>query len=141
MKVERLDHLVLAVQELGPAIEAWAKTFGLQSEAPIQPEGSHLELAALPLGGPALSQVEGAFLELVRATTDDHPLARHLAEVGEGMFSISLQVDDLDAAVRDLRAKGVPVSHPEPGLLPETRVARVPRDYAHGVAVQMIERA
>ena len=41
------------------------------------------------------------------------------------MYSIADQVDDIDAAVRDLRAKGVLVSDAEYGAWPGTRVARI----------------
>ncbi len=138
MRLQRLDHLVFAVQELEQAADAWARTFGLRAEPPYRPERSHLELARLPLGEP---DGDGAFLELARPRRADHRVARHIAEWGEGMFSISVQVDDLDAAVRELRAKGVTVSDPQPGVWPDTRVARIRRASAHGVAVQLIERA
>lgn len=130
----KLDHLVLAVRDLQRAAEAWAAALGLHAEPPYQPEGSHLHLARLAL------DPEGAFLELAQATTADHRLARFIDHRGEGMFSISLQVDDLDAAVATLRARGLPVSDPEAGAWPGTRLARIPRASAHGVAVQLIQR-
>ena len=61
-------------------------------------------------------------------------------ERGEGFFSISIEVDDLDAAVGYLREKGARVSEPEPGIWPGSRVARVSRSSAHGVSLQLIER-
>ena len=136
-RVLRLDHIVLAVQDSEPAISAWAEAFGLRAQAPIRPEGTHMELTFLPLSGP---DGLGAFLELVKPTTEDHRVARYLSVQGEGMFSVSLALDDLDATVRDLRARGATVSDPEAGVLPNSRIARIPRDSAHGVAVQLIER-
>ena len=134
MRVQRLDHLVFAVQAMEDALAEWTRVFGLKADpAPYEPAGTHMQLGILALGD--------AFLELVRPTTGGHRVARHIAERGEGMFSVSLQVDDLDAAVGELRAKGLPVSDPEPGVLPDTRVARIPRAVAHGVAVQLIERS
>lgn len=135
MKIERLDHLVLAVEQLGPALEAWQGAFDLAAEPPVRPAGTHMELAFLNFEAPG-----GSFVELVRPTEERHRVARFLAERGEGMFSLSLQVPDLDAAVAELRARGLPVSDPEAGVLPETRVARIPRASGHGVAVQLIER-
>ncbi|MCH7811575.1 MAG: VOC family protein [Chloroflexi bacterium] len=132
MDLRRLDHIVLAVEETAPAVAAWRNALGLEAETTEQPDGTHMELTALPVGD--------AFLELVQPTTPDHRVARYLAERGEGMFSLSVEVDDLDGAVRELQAKGVPVSPPERGVLPNTRVARIPREAAHGVALQLIER-
>ncbi len=41
----------------------------------------------------------------------------------------------------ELREAGVTVSGPEPGLLPDTRVARFDSATSNGVALQLIERA
>ncbi len=135
-RIRRLDHLVFAVQEMAPALADWARVFGLRPDpAPYQPAGTHMELGMLPVGG-----ADGPFLELVRPTSAGHRVARFLAQRGEGMFSVSFQVDGLAAAVRGLRAHAVPVSDSEPGVYHGTRVARVPRASAHGVAIQLIER-
>jgi catechol 2,3-dioxygenase-like lactoylglutathione lyase family enzyme len=134
MTLQRLDHLIFATTDLAAAVQAWVETFGLAAAPPYQPEGSHLQLARIPL------DAEGAYLELAMPTTPDHRVARFLDQRGEGMFSISVEVDDLDATVRDLRAKNVRVSDPEAGAWPNTRLARIPRANAHGVAIQLIER-
>ena len=136
-RVQRLDHLVFAVTDAAPPIDAWRQLFGLRAEPSVRPEGTHMELTFLPVGDP---DGDHMFLELVRPTTDDHRVARHIAELGEGMFSLALEVDDIDAAVRELRAKGGTIADAETGVLPKSRVARIPRDSAHGVAVQLIER-
>lgn len=132
VNIRRLDHLVFAVEALQRAAGSWSRALGLRAEPASRPEGAHLELAALPVGD--------AFLELAGATQAGHPIARRIAGQGEGMLSISLRVDDLDAAVAELRSKGVTVSDPAPGLLPHTRVARIAPESAHGVALQLIER-
>jgi catechol 2,3-dioxygenase-like lactoylglutathione lyase family enzyme len=134
MTIRRLDHIVLATSDIAQAAQAWLAAFDVQAEPPYRPDGSHMELAKLPLAA-------GAFLELARPTTDDHRIARFIADRGEGMFSISLHVDDIDKTVADLRSRGVDVSDPEPGAWPNTRLARIPRAAANGVAVQLIERS
>ena len=134
---QRLDHVVLAVQELAQAAVAWGEVFGLQAEHTYRPEGTDMELALLPVGEP--DQLS-AFLELVQATAADHRVARFIDERGQGMFSIAIQVDDLDTAAGELRTKGVDIAQPEVGPLPDTRVARIPPEAAHGVPMQLIER-
>jgi len=136
MTIKRLDHLVLAVHAITDALAAWRHALDLTAGEPHHPDRTHMQIAALPLD----SEAGGAFLELVQPTDPSHRVARFLAATGEGMFSISLEVDDLDATVAQLRARGLPVSDPEAGVYPNTRVARVPRASAHGVAVQLIER-
>ncbi len=128
----RLDHVVVAVEDVKSAADVWSATLGLAVESFLQPEGSHLRLAKLPAGN--------AFVELAMPLTEDHRLARHLRERGQGMFSLSIEVDDLDAAVRYLRERGAPVSTPEAGVWPGTRVARINRAATHGVSIQLLER-
>jgi catechol 2,3-dioxygenase-like lactoylglutathione lyase family enzyme len=133
MTIRQLDHIVFATSDIAAAAQAWLAAFDVPAEPPYQPEGSHLELAKILLDA-------GAFLELAHPATDDHRLARFIAERGEGMFSISIEVDDLDATVAELRSRTADVSDPEPGAWPNTRLARIPRGTAHGVAIQLIER-
>jgi catechol 2,3-dioxygenase-like lactoylglutathione lyase family enzyme len=61
-------------------------------------------------------------------------------ERGEGMFSLAIEVDDLEAAVAELRGRGVQVSDPEPGVWEGTRLARIGREWGHGVAIQLLQR-
>lgn len=146
MNVTRLDHLVLSAADSSEVAAAWREVFGLRAQPALRPDGSDLELTPLPLAG---HDRGGAFLELVQALTADHRVAASIDENGEGMFSLSLEVDDLDAAVRELREAGVTVSGPEPGLLPDTRarperrrrVARFGPAATNGVELQLIERA
>jgi catechol 2,3-dioxygenase-like lactoylglutathione lyase family enzyme len=133
MSIQSLDHLILATSDIAAAAQAWRETFGLDATPPYHPKGSSLQLSQLALS-------VGAFLELAQPTAEDHRVARFISDRSEGMFSISLQVDDLDATIADLQAHGVDVSDPEPGAWPNTRLARIPRATAHGVAVQLIER-
>jgi hypothetical protein len=63
---------------------------------------------------------------------------RFLERKGEGFYNVALEVDDLDAAVAELTAKGVRVSEPveaEPGL----RSAFVTMAATHGLSVQLVE--
>ena len=142
MRVRRLDHVVFAVEEIDRAAAAWARAFGLAAEAPLRPANAPVELALMPVGEPSAQTGArpGAFLELARALSDEHPLAQQVAARGEGMFSLSLEVADLDAAVAELRAKGFAISGPDAGLLPGTRIARFDPAAACGVRLSLIER-
>jgi hypothetical protein len=56
------------------------------------------------------------------------------------MFSISVEVEDLDEAVSHLRGNDIKVSDPEPSIWPGARLARINHEYTHGVSIQLIER-
>ncbi|HYM14316.1 MAG TPA: VOC family protein [Dehalococcoidia bacterium] len=127
-----LDHLVISTSDLEAAAGTWAGTLGLAVSEMLEPDGAHLRLATLPAGN--------AFIELIQPLTEDHRIARTIAERGPGMFSIAIEVDDVEAAVRDLRAKGVVVSDADGGIFAGTRIARIDKFSANGVAIQLIQR-
>src|SRR4030042_166569 len=131
-RLKRLDHVVVAVKELEEAARAWEHNLGLKAERVVQPDGSNLKLAMLPAGN--------ALVELAQPLAADHRLASFMEERGEGMFSLSIEVDDLEATVAELRGRSVDVSDPEPGVLEGTRVARLSPQSARGVPIQLIER-
>lgn len=130
---KRIDHVVVATEDLDDAAAKWQHNLGLKVDATLdQPLGSGFKVARLPIGD--------AFLELVQPVSDKGRFARQFKERGEGLFSISIQVDDLDAALAHLRRSGARVSNPEPGIWPNSRVARISAQSAHGVSLQLIER-
>jgi methylmalonyl-CoA epimerase len=131
-RLKRLDHVVVAVRDLEEAAQAWGRNLGLKVERVFQPAGSSVSLASLPAGN--------AFLELAQPLTPDHRLAAFMDERGEGVFSLAIEVDDLEAAVAELRGQGVQVSDPEPGVWEGTRLARIGRESGHGVAIQLLQR-
>ncbi len=130
---KRIDHVVIATKDLADAAAKWERNLGLQVQERVsRPLGSGFDVARLPVGD--------AFVELVQPVEERGRFAEQFRERGEGLFSISIEVDDLDEAVGYLRGKGARVSDPEPGIWPGSRVARVSRSSTHGVSLQLIER-
>jgi catechol 2,3-dioxygenase-like lactoylglutathione lyase family enzyme len=133
LKVKKLDHVVIATEDLEDAAAKWERNLGLTVEERLsRPLGSGFEVARLPVGD--------AFIELVKPVESTGRFAEQFKERGEGFFSISIEVDDLDEAVTYLRGKGARVSNTEPGIWPGSRVARINRSSTHGVSIQLIER-
>ncbi|MEE8369927.1 MAG: VOC family protein [Dehalococcoidia bacterium] len=131
---ERIDHVVIATADLEDATHLWELNLGLRPDATLdQPLGAGFKVARLPVGD--------AFLELIQPGAGGGRFAAQVQERGEGLFSLSIEVDDMAAAVAHLREKGATVSDPEPGIWPDSRVARVSQGSSHGVSIQLIERA
>ncbi len=130
---KRIDHVVIATEDLADAAAKWERNLGLRVQERVsRPLGSGFDVARLLVGD--------AFVELVQPVEERGRFAEQFRERGEGLFSISVEVDDLDEAVGYLRGKGARVSDPEPGIWPGSRVARVSRSSTHGVSLQLIER-
>ncbi len=130
---QRIDHVVIATSDLEDATRLWERNLGLTPDATLdQPLGAGFQVARLPIGD--------AFLELIQPAAEGGRFAAQVQERGEGLFSLSIEVDDLDSAVAYLREKGAVVSDPEQGIWPGSRVARVSQNSSHGVSLQLIER-
>src|SRR3989337_2409167 len=108
---KRIDHVVIATEDLADAAAKWERNLGLKvTERVSRPLGSGFEVARLPVGD--------AFIELVQPVEETGRFADQFRERGEGFFSISIEVDDLDAAVGYLREKGARVGAVAAGLEP-----------------------
>jgi methylmalonyl-CoA/ethylmalonyl-CoA epimerase len=129
---KRIDHMVIITEEMADAAAKWERNLGLRVEERLsRPLDASFDVARLPVGD--------AFLELLQPVEEGR-YAEQLKERGEGLHSLSVEVDNLEEAVAYLRGKGARVSDPEPGIWPGSRVARVDRASTHGVALQLIER-
>ncbi len=134
LNAKKLDHVVIATADLEDALAQWGRNVGLKTDASLnQPLGSGFKVSRLPIGE--------SFLELVQPVAEKGRFFEQFQERGEGLFSISVEVEDLEAAVEHLRGRDVRVSDPEPSIWPGARVARINRGYTHGVSIQLIERS
>ena len=134
VNVKKLDHVVIATADLEDALAQWERNVGLKTDASLnQPLGSGFKVSRLPIGE--------SFLELVQPVVEKGRFFEQFQERGEGLFSISVEVEDLEAAVEHLRSRDVRVSDPEPSIWPDAHVARINRGFTHGVSIQLIERS
>lgn len=130
MNIIRIHQLTIAVRD----IDAARATFealgvvgaGVASAVPA----FGIRTATLPLGED--------LLQLAAPGSLDNPVMRFLERRGEGFYNVALEVDDLDAAVRELAAKGVRVSEPveaEPGIIS----AFVTMAATHGLSISLVQ--
>ena len=128
MRLKRIDHVGIVVRDLETALATYERNFGLRRDP-----NRGGELPALGIRN-AFIPVGNSDLEFIQPLTDEGPVANFAKERGEGQFLLSLEVEDLSAAVEELRAKGYRVSDPNNGI------AFVSPKSAHGVNLQLIER-
>jgi len=133
LKVKKLDHVIIATEDVEEAAALWEKNLGLKRDAALEhPLGAGFKVARLPIGD--------AFLELVQPVEKEGRFYEQFQQRGEGMFSISVEVEDLEEAVSFLRGNNVKVSDPKPSIWPGARLARINHEYTHGVSIQLIQR-
>ncbi|PWS37687.1 hypothetical protein DFH01_09485 [Falsiroseomonas bella] len=125
MQTYRFDHIHLRSPDPEAAARVWTAAFGAEVKARMQ-AGPWLRIV-LDLAGVTL------FLEQVPAGTHAPPAPPFL-----GLEHIGLGTADLDGAIADLAAKGVPLlsgpAEPRPGV----RIAFF--GMPDGVRVELIER-
>jgi methylmalonyl-CoA/ethylmalonyl-CoA epimerase len=133
MKVT-LDHIGIAVSNLEEALAFYRDALGLEIEAPEEVASQRVRAHFVPAGGAALELLEG--------TTDDSPISKYVAKRGPGLHHITLRVDDLAAALAELKARGVRLidEAPRPGSH-GSLVAFIHPASAHGVLVELQQAA
>jgi methylmalonyl-CoA/ethylmalonyl-CoA epimerase len=131
MKVT-LDHVGIAVSRLSDALDFYRDALGLEVEAPEEVASQRVRAHFIPVGESAI--------ELLEATAEDSPIARYVAKRGPGLHHITLRVDDIRAALTQLRAKGVRLIDEQPREgVHGSLVAFIHPSSAHGVLVELKE--
>jgi LAO/AO transport system kinase len=127
-----LDHVGIAVSDLDAALAFYRDALGLEVQAPEDVPSQRVRVHFIPAGESAL--------ELLEATAADSPIAKYVAKRGPGLHHITLRVDDIEAALARLKARGVRLidETPRPGAH-GTRVAFVHPSSAHGVLVELVQ--
>ena len=129
---KRIDHVVIATKDIKKSTCQWKDNLGLAAEPSIQPAGASFCIAKIPIGS--------AFLELVQPKSDNSSrFTQRFKEQGEGIFSISVEVESLEAAIAYMQEKAIKISDPEPGIWPKSRVSRLSATSCHGVSIQLIQ--
>jgi methylmalonyl-CoA/ethylmalonyl-CoA epimerase len=104
--IQRIHHAALVVQDLEAGLRFWRDALGLQLEHIEDIPEQASRVAFLPVGD--------AEIELVLPTTDDSGIARYLAKRGPGIHHLCLEVDDLTAALDQLRRHNVRLINEHP---------------------------
>lgn len=114
MQPVRLDHVIIGVADLSAASTSLTALLGREPSW----RGRH------PSYGTAnvLYRLESSYLELLAPDPDattttawTGSLGRFLNDRGDGLFSVALQTDDIQAAVATVRERGLPIEDPAEG--------------------------
>jgi methylmalonyl-CoA epimerase len=125
-----LDHVGIAVKDLAAALAFYRDALGLEVEAPEEVASQRVRAHFLPVGD--------AKLELLEATAPDSPIARYTDKRGPGLHHITLRVDDIHAALAQLKSRGARLidERPRPGA-EQSLVAFIHPASTHGVLVEL----
>jgi LAO/AO transport system kinase len=104
-----LDHIGIAVEDLEATLAFYRDALGLEIEAPEEVRSQHVRAYFVPVGE--------ARLELLESTDPGSLMAKYVDKRGPGVHHITLRVDDLQASLDRLKARGVRLvtDAPRPG--------------------------
>ena len=137
--ITKLDHVSILVPDIEKALNLFTTVFGLRpwkyGVTEVPEEG--IKSVIIPVGKGNLESIE-----LLEPIDSQSPYGRFLQERGEGLYHISLLVDNLDAEVKSLRDKGVSVDEAyqlPPSFPIPARIAWVDPKSAFGVTIELVE--
>jgi methylmalonyl-CoA epimerase len=127
-----IDHVAIAVNDLEAAVEWYADVFSATVEHRERVERDGVEEALL--------KVADSYVQLLTPIRDDSPVAKYLANKGEGLHHVGYRVDDCAKALQSVKDSGGRVidEEPRPGSR-GTTVAFVHPKTSFGTLIELVQ--
>ncbi|MGD2096358.1 MAG: methylmalonyl-CoA epimerase [Desulfobacterales bacterium] len=133
MKVLKIDHLGIAVNSIDAGKNFWTDVLGLPHEGSETVTEQKVTTAFFPVGE---SEVE-----LLESTAPDGPIARYLEKKGEGIQHVAFRVENIEAALSELKEKGIRLIDEQPRTgAGGAKIAFLHPKSTNGVLVELCER-
>jgi methylmalonyl-CoA/ethylmalonyl-CoA epimerase len=127
-----VDHLGFAVRDIPEAVEFYSRAFGIAEWERIAMPERHMAVA--------VARVGDTLLELIAPTSDEAAFDKFLRERGPGMHHIAYRVDDIAAALAEVKARGVQLIDEQPRSgLHDTLTAFLHPKSTLGVLVELVQ--
>lgn len=97
MKIKRVEHIAIAVDSMKQSLDLMRDTFGLQLE--YEEQIGDTRLAMLPIGQ--------TYIELLEGHGPQSGVTKWIEKKGTGLFHICFEVEDIEDAIAELKAKNV----------------------------------
>ena len=108
MKIKRIEHVGVVVRDVEKSRRLWEDCFGIKLATVEENPERPVKLALYPVGE--------SMVELISGTTPESRHARMVAEGKGGLNHICFEVENIDEALAELKAKGVPLLDQTPRL-------------------------
>jgi methylmalonyl-CoA/ethylmalonyl-CoA epimerase len=133
MKILNIDHIGVAAKSIDQAAPFWSDVLGLPVETKETVEEQKTTTLFLPVGE--------STIEVLESTAPDGAVARFIDSRGEGVQHIALRVDNIDAALDELKGKGIRLIDEKPRKgAGGCRVAFIHPKSTHGILLELVER-
>lgn len=133
MKVEKIDHIGIAVKNLEETLKFYQEILGLECVGTEVVEEQKVKVAFLPIGDTEV--------ELLESTEEDGPIAKFIEKKGEGIQHIAFRVENIEEAIEEMKAKGVRMIDEKPRYgAGGAKIAFCHPKSTNGVLVELSER-
>jgi len=109
MKPSHIEHIGIAVSDLGKSVELYEKVFGLKCYNVEEVTDQKVRTAFFMVGQTKI--------ELLEATSPESPVAKFIAKKGEGIHHIAFAVKDIEDGLKHADSHGIKLidSNPRKG--------------------------
>ena len=101
MKIKRIEHIGVVVKDIDKSRALWEDCFGIKLAEVETSATKPLKLAIYPVGE--------SMVELIAGTTPDSHYQKMADEGKGGLNHICFEVENIDEALAELKAKGIPL--------------------------------
>lgn len=133
VKAKGLDHVAIAVKDLEKAIPIYRDALGLELHEIKVVEEQKVRTAIF---GHGMGRVE-----LICPTEPNTSVSKFLEKRGEGLHHICIEVEDINAALAELKARGAPLIDETPKIgAGGSRIAFIHPKGTGGVLTELSEK-
>jgi methylmalonyl-CoA/ethylmalonyl-CoA epimerase len=104
--IQSIDHLGIAVRSIDEAVPIYETALGLHCLGREEVASQRVKTAFFDVGG--------VHLELLEPTSPDSPIAKFLAEKGEGIHHIAFRTDNIEGQLKQASASGIRLINEKP---------------------------
>ena len=131
MKIKKINHVAVAVEDLSKAAEFWESVLGLKLDHVEEVESQKAKIAFFPCGE--------SELELVQPTDPESGTARFIQTRGPGIHHLCLEVDDIEKSLEELKGKGIRLINETPLEMEGRKMAFLHPKSTGGVLIELYQ--
>jgi len=130
LRTIKVNHLGIAVEDLDRASRVY-EALGLSIQKVVEVPEQQVRVAFIPIGETTI--------ELVQPTSPDSTVATYLEKRGQGLHHLALEVEDIEAALTELKALGMRLIDQTPRQGAEGRIAFLHPAGTDKVLIELVE--
>jgi len=129
----KIDHIGIAVANLDETLKVYTDILGLKLQGTEVVADQKVRVAFLPVGDTEI--------ELLESTDPDGPIAKFIENKGQGIQHIAFRVDDIEAALEEMKAKGIRLIDEKPRYgAGGAKIAFLHPKSTNGVLIELSQR-